>query len=160
ARPRGHGAGVHASRPRAAGPGSRRDPRPARAPPALSRDVPAVRIEDLDYDLPPERIAQRPAERREDARLLGVERSPPRVTDAPIPARPGWLQAGDALVVNETRVRPARLDVRRPSGGKVELLFVRPEPGSAADTWRVLARPARHAAPGARLETADGDLAL
>lgn len=119
-----------------------------------------MRIEDLDYELPPHRIAQRPAERREDARLLVVERATSRLTDAHVRDLPSWLQAGDALVVNETRVCPARIDLRRSTGGKVELLFVRMEPPPAAETWRVLARPARHAAPGARLATADGALAI
>ena len=61
------------------------------------------------------------------------------------------------LALNETRVFPARLDVRRPSGGKIELLFVRPEPGGA---WRVLARPAKRALPGTTLTSEDGELAL
>ena len=120
-----------------------------------------LRIEDLDYPLPPERIAQRPAPRREDARLLVVERATSRLEDARITDLPGWLEPGDALALNETRVRPARLAVRRPTGGKVELLFVRPEAGAQhAESWRVLARPARHAIPGQRLATEDGELTI
>ncbi len=68
-----------------------------------------------------------------------------------------WLRAGDALVVNETRVRPARLDVRRASGGRVELLFVRPE---GDGRWRVLAKPAKKAAPGTALTSVDDTLEL
>jgi S-adenosylmethionine:tRNA ribosyltransferase-isomerase len=64
------------------------------------------------------------------------------------------------MVLNETRVRPARLEVRRPTGGKVELLFVRPAPEEGTESWRVLARPAKHVVPGRRLSTADGALTL
>jgi len=115
----------------------------------------------LDYELPEELIAQHPAARREDARLLVVDRASGRLTDARFADVGRWLAAGDALVVNETRVRPARLVLQRPTGGRVELLFVRPAADAAGgETWRVLARPAKHAAPGARLATADGALVV
>ncbi len=114
----------------------------------------------LDYELPEELIAQHPAARREDARLLVVERASGRLHDRRIADLPDWLHAHDALALNETRVRPARLDVRRESGGRVELLFVRPEPGVPGEAWRVLAKPAKHVAPGAHLATADGALEL
>lgn len=114
----------------------------------------------LDYALPEELVAQHPAARREDSRLLVVERVSGALTDARFAEIGTWLRPGDALVVNETRVRPARILLRRPSGGRVEMLFVRPVPGDAAETWRVLARPAKHAAPGARLATADETFAV
>jgi S-adenosylmethionine:tRNA ribosyltransferase-isomerase len=60
-------------------------------------------------------------------------------------------------VLNETRVRPARVDLFRPTGGRVEMLFVRPEP---PDAWRALAKPAKHAGVGARLSTPDGGFAV
>jgi S-adenosylmethionine:tRNA ribosyltransferase-isomerase len=121
-----------------------------------------VRLEDLDYDLPEELIAQHPAARREDARLLVVERDSGRLHDRLVSDLPEWLRAGDVLALNETRVRPARLDVFRESGGRVELLFVRPGAGEGegAGAWRVLAKPAKHLRPGAVLATADGALAL
>ena len=121
-----------------------------------------MRLEDLDYELPPERIAQHPCARREDARLLVVERSNGALHDAQVRDLGTWLRAGDVLALNETRVRPARLDVRRPStGGRVQLLFVRPMPADGPEVrWRVLARPARRAVPGTVLEAADGALAL
>jgi len=109
-----------------------------------------VRLEDLDYDLPESLIAQHPAEHREDARLLVVERASGTLHDQRVTDLPRWLRAGDVLALNETRVRPARLYVRRPTGGRVELLFVRPEPGGG-ERWRVLARPAKHARTGAVL---------
>src|SRR5205814_8705559 len=88
-----------------------------------------MRLEDLDYDLPAELIAQHPAARREDARLLVVDRGAGTLTDTRFSEIGSWLRSGDTLAVNETRVFAARLDVQRPSGGKVELLFVRPQPG-------------------------------
>ncbi len=117
-----------------------------------------MRIEDLDYDLPEELIAQYPAPQREDARLLVLERATGRLHDRRVADLPEWLRPGDALALNETRVRPARLEVRRSTGGRVELLFVRPEPGAGVEAWRVLAKPAKHARTGARLATADGAL--
>jgi S-adenosylmethionine:tRNA ribosyltransferase-isomerase len=116
-----------------------------------------MRLEDLDYDLPERLIAQHPAARREDARLLVVERGSGALHDSRFSELGRWLRAGDVLVVNETRVFPARLDARRPTGGVVELLFVRPE---ADGTWRVLARPAKKAPVGIELRSEDGGLAL
>ncbi len=116
-----------------------------------------MKFETLDYDLPQELIAQVPAPRREDARLLVAERAGGALHDSRISELDRWLRRGDALALNETRVRPARLRLRRPSGGAVECLFVRPE---LAGAWRILARPAKHARLGQRLATEAGDLAV
>lgn len=117
-----------------------------------------MRLADLDYELPPELIAQHPPQRREDARLLVVDRGRDALHDTTVTDLMAWLRPGDVLALNETRVRPARLEVRRPTGGRIVLLVVRPAepPGH----WRVLARPARNARAGTRLETPDGSLAL
>lgn len=114
-----------------------------------------MRLEELDYDLPEDLIAQHPPARREDARMLVVERATGALHDQRVSDLPRWLRANDMLALNETRVRPARLMVQRPTGGRVELLFVRPEPGGV---WRVLTKPAKHAATGVRLALADGSL--
>ena len=116
----------------------------------------------LDYALPGELVAQHPPEHREGARLLVVERASGVLHDQRIPDLERWLGPGDVLALNETRVIPARLMVRRPTGGRVELLFVRPLPGSAlgGECWRVLARPARHACLGARLTSDRGGVTL
>ena len=121
-----------------------------------------MRLEDLDYELPPELIAQHPCARREDARLLVVERGTGALYDAQVRDLGRWLRAGDVLALNETRVRPARLELRRPTtGGRVQFVFVRPVPADGTEVrWRVLARPARRAAPGTVLERADGALAI
>jgi S-adenosylmethionine:tRNA ribosyltransferase-isomerase len=120
-----------------------------------------VRLEDLDYDLPASLIAQFPVERREDARLMVVDRHARATRDAHITDLPSLLRPGDLLVVNETRVRPARLDlVRSSTGGRVELLFVRRAAPADDSTWIVLARPARPIRPGTRLERRDLGLVL
>ncbi|HEY3217013.1 MAG TPA: tRNA preQ1(34) S-adenosylmethionine ribosyltransferase-isomerase QueA [Candidatus Eisenbacteria bacterium] len=121
-----------------------------------------MRLEDLDYELPRELIAQYPPPRREDARLLVVERAHGSLNDSRVTALAALLREGDVLVVNRTRVRPARLTtLRRPTGGRVVLLFVRPLTDSGtAERWQVLARPERHARAGAVLEADGGALIL
>jgi S-adenosylmethionine:tRNA ribosyltransferase-isomerase len=107
-----------------------------------------VRTADLDYELPPEAIAQQPLDRRDSARLL-VDRGP---DDAPVHRRvsdlPSLLDDGDLLVVNTTRVLPGRLRLRRASGGSAEVLLVR----AAGDgAWEALVRPSRRIRVGERL---------
>jgi S-adenosylmethionine:tRNA ribosyltransferase-isomerase len=97
-----------------------------------------VRLEDLDYDLPLERIAQEPAAKREDARLLVLARGSGAVEHRGIRDLPGLLRAGDLLVVNDTRVRPARLAARRATGGAVEVLLVGPAPAEGPEAWTAL----------------------
>src|SRR5262249_34891201 len=101
------------------------------------------RREPMDYELPEELIAQRPSAERDGGRLMVVRRgseAPP--LHSAVRRLPDWLQAGDVLVVNRSRVIPARLRGRRlPGGGAVELLMIAPVPASAR--WRALARPAK-----------------
>jgi len=107
--------------------------------------------DELDYLLPDEAIAQIPAEPRDSARLLvdrGVE-SPPehrRVLDLP-----DELADGDVLVVNDTRVRPARLHLHKATGAAAEVLLVEPLGGGA---WEALVRPSRRVPPGTVLSPA------
>jgi S-adenosylmethionine:tRNA ribosyltransferase-isomerase len=81
-------------------------------------------IEDYDYDLPEELIAQVPASDRDASRLLVLERSGKSLSDRHFFDLPGLLRSGDVLVVNNTRVVPARLYGRKNSGGRVELLVL------------------------------------
>lgn len=118
---------------------------------------PVLRTQDLDYALPPELVAQHPVEHRDRARMLVVDRGRETLHDATVSELGAWLRSGDVLVLNETRVRPARLTVRRETGGRVSLLFVHPIDD---DRWTVLARPARHAPADATLRTEDGTLEL
>jgi S-adenosylmethionine:tRNA ribosyltransferase-isomerase len=111
-------------------------------------------VRDFDFDLPPELIAQEPAADRSGSRLLVVDRATGALTHARVGALPGFLRAGDLLVVNDTRVFPARLLGRRePSGGAVECLLVRPVTGTVPGTatWEALVHPGQKLKPGARV---------
>ena len=88
-------------------------------------------VRDFDFDLPPELIAQEPPADARRARLLHLDRASGAITHAAVSALPELLRAGDLLVVNNTRVFPARLLGRRvPSGGAVECLLVPGRAGS------------------------------
>ncbi|MGA3112991.1 MAG: tRNA preQ1(34) S-adenosylmethionine ribosyltransferase-isomerase QueA [Syntrophobacteraceae bacterium] len=86
----------------------------------------SFRLEDYDYDLPPELIAQRPAPTREHSRLLVLDRSSGAVGHSRFDRIGQYLKPGDLLVVNDTRVVPARLTGRKKTGGMVELLVLDP----------------------------------
>lgn len=103
---------------------------------------------ELDYELPEELIAQKPAEPRDSSRLMVVDVSSGEISHHTFRELPVFLRPGDAVVLNETKVLPARLEARRPSGGAVELLFLRDD-GSA---WEVLARPSKRLRPGMKLK--------
>lgn len=106
-------------------------------------------LEAYDYHLPPEQIAQEGVEPRDMARLMVVYREGPfRVAHKRVRDLPEFLRPGDVLVFNESKVIPARLLARKPTGGKVEILLVRERsPG----LWEALLGPARKAPPGTRL---------
>jgi S-adenosylmethionine:tRNA ribosyltransferase-isomerase len=111
-----------------------------------------VDVSDFDYQLPPDRIAQAPAASRDAARLLVVDRATGVLADHVFRDLPDLLAPGDLLVMNDSRVIPARVFARETmSGGDVELLFV--EPVGAA-RWRALVRPGRRCRPGAELTVA------
>lgn len=123
-------------------------------------------IPGFDFDLPPALIAQEPAARRDGSRLLRVGPGGRVLGEAPFSELPGLLRAGDLLVLNESRVLPARLWCRRAdTGGRVELLLVEPA-GAAGDAhgpgegeaWRAMARPARRLRAGLRLVPEDEPL--
>src|SRR5262245_55019008 len=101
----------------------------------------------LEYELPPELIAQRPAERRDESRLLVFERASGEVRHRRFSELPEEL-AGELVVVNETRVIPARLALRRPGGGEAEVLLLEP---LGDGVWEGLARPSRRLRAGMRL---------
>ena len=107
-------------------------------------------VSDFDYELPRELIAQEPAVRREAARLLVAGADLGASQHLSVADLPEQLEPGDLLVVNDTRVRRARLFARRPSGGRVELFFLGPEPGRP-EVWRALANPARKLRVGEHL---------
>lgn len=98
-------------------------------------------LEDLGYELPPELIAQQPIEPRDASRLLVFHRLTGAVEDRAFRELPALLHGGDVLVRNDTRVFPARSFFRRVSGGRLEVLFLRPtgEP-DLPESWEVLLR--------------------
>ena len=114
----------------------------------------------LDYELPEGLIAQRPAEPRDASRLMVVD--VPRGTIAHHTFRdlPSFLSPGDALVLNETKVMPARLKARKPTGGEVELLFLRDLGPDQNNAWEVLARPSKRLRPGLELVVGEDRLEL
>jgi S-adenosylmethionine:tRNA ribosyltransferase-isomerase len=114
-----------------------------------------VWLQDFDYDLPAEAIAQEAVEPRDAARLLAHDLKDGATEHARVRDLPRLLRAGDLLVVNDTRVRAARLLARRPSGGRVEVLLLAPL-GDDDGRWRVLARPASKLRPGEPLRVAAG----
>jgi S-adenosylmethionine:tRNA ribosyltransferase-isomerase len=106
-----------------------------------------MRTADLDYDLPQELIAQRPMERRDQSRLLVFRRATGEVRHRMFRDLPEEVD-GSLVVVNDTRVLPARLRLRRPTGGEAEVLLLE----SLGDgVWEALARPSRRLRAGARL---------
>ena len=104
-------------------------------------------LAELDYELPPELIAQRPLERRDESRLLVYERSSGEIRQRRFRELPDELR-GELVVVNDTRVVPARLHLHKPTGGLVEVLLVESLGGGE---WEALARPSRKLRAGMRL---------
>lgn len=124
-----------------------------------------MKVSDFDFELPEASIAQTPAEPRDAARLLVHRVGAAQTEHVRVRNLTALLSPGDLLVINDARVRPARVFARRPSGGSVELLLLGPlvpgasEGASAAligegpgNVWRAMARPARKLQPGVALE--------
>ena len=116
-----------------------------------------LRVDDFDYDLPPEAIAQVPAEPRDASRLLVLDRATGAIEHARFADIGRWLEAGDLLVVNDSRVLAgtAARD-SAPGGGSAEVLLLRPtgdEPGGA---WEALVRPSRRLVVGAEVTLPSG----
>lgn len=111
---------------------------------------------DFDFDLPEELIAQTPLEVRDSSRLLVLNRKEKNYTDTSFDHIIDYLQPGDALVMNNTRVLPARLHGEKPdTHGHVELLLLKNIEG---DDWEVLAKPAKRLRVGAKVSFGDGRL--
>jgi len=113
-------------------------------------------ISEFDYELPEELIAQAPLAERDASRMLVLDRARATWRDGSFAELPAELREGDQLVVNNTRVFPARLVGRRePSGGQVELFLIEER---EARVWDALARPARRLARGQQVSFGDGRL--
>jgi S-adenosylmethionine:tRNA ribosyltransferase-isomerase len=108
-----------------------------------------MKTQALEYELPPELIAQQPAKRRDESRLLVYERESRAVRHRGFSDLPDELVHGELVVVNDTRVLPARIRTNRESGGVVEVLLL--EPLGEDGLWEGLARPSRRLRVGERL---------
>ncbi|GIW42808.1 MAG: S-adenosylmethionine:tRNA ribosyltransferase-isomerase [Candidatus Binatia bacterium] len=117
-----------------------------------------MRRSDYEFELPPELIAQYPAAERDQARLMVLDRTTRQRIHARVADLPSFLAPGDLVIVNDTRVIPARITTTGPTGGKVELLFVRriSTLPSSTPAWTCLGRPGRYLKPGQRLGLPEG----
>ncbi len=111
-----------------------------------------MKTEELNYYLPPELIAQRPLAARGDSRLLVFNRSNGKIIDSRFSQLGDFLSSGDCLVLNDTKVLPARFFAQRISGGKFEGLFL---VESSAGVWNVLLKKTRRVKPGEQLHLMD-----
>jgi len=129
----------------------------------MTPDLPdaRLRVDDFDYELPLAAIAQVPAEPRDASRLLVLERGSstsgrPSLAHRAFAELGELLHAGDLLVVNDSRVIPARLPATRPGGASAEILLLHPH-DSEANRWEALVRPSRRISVGTTLTLRGGD---
>ena len=110
---------------------------------------------DFYFDLPEELIAQTPIPERDHSRLLHMDKETGALEHRHFYDLPDYLHAGDCLVLNDSRVLPARLIGARPTGGSVELVLLR---DLGEGRWECLSRPGRKTRPGQELIFGDGEL--
>jgi S-adenosylmethionine:tRNA ribosyltransferase-isomerase len=103
-----------------------------------------MKLKDFSYFLPDELIAQHPCQKRDRSRLLFLDKKKEKMADLSFFQLPDFLQSGDVLVINDSRVIPARLFGKKPTGGILEiLLLTKKESEKESQTWEVLLRPAK-----------------
>ncbi|MFO7274247.1 MAG: tRNA preQ1(34) S-adenosylmethionine ribosyltransferase-isomerase QueA [Bacillota bacterium] len=113
-----------------------------------------MKLSDFDYDLPKELIAQKPVEPRDASRLMVVDRASGAIAHRRFRDLPEYLRPGDGLVINDTRVMPARLlGCRERTGGAMEVLLLK---RLSRDRWETLVKPGKKARPGERIVFGDG----
>ncbi len=111
-----------------------------------------MKTEDLNYTLPEELIAQHPSQKRQQSRLLVVDRTAKTTADRQFGDLLGYLRPGDCLVLNNTKVLPARFYARKLTGAQLEGLFIQEEPDGQ---WQVLLKNSRKLTPGDTIELLD-----
>ena len=115
-----------------------------------------MKTSDFYYDLPPELIAQTPLEKRDESRLLCLDKATGEWSHHHFYELPDFLRAGDCLILNNSRVLPARLlGPRLPGGGACEVLLLQDK---GDKVWECLVRPGKHLREGARVSFGDGEL--
>ncbi len=113
-----------------------------------------MKVTDFDYDLPEELIAQDPLEKRSNSRLMVLDKNTGEISHQHFYDIKNYLKAGDCLVINNTRVIPARLyGARVGSGGKVEILLLKRK---SDNVWECLVKPGKKARPGMEISFGDG----
>jgi S-adenosylmethionine:tRNA ribosyltransferase-isomerase len=127
----------------------------------MTADAPStvrpLRTSDFDYELPEWLIAQRPAPARDESRLLILDRESGTFEDRRFPDLLNRLNPGDALVLNDTRVFPARLIGRKPTGAAAEVLLLTPLAGDRSGRdWEAIVRPGGKLKPGREVIVSDG----
>jgi S-adenosylmethionine:tRNA ribosyltransferase-isomerase len=115
-----------------------------------------MHLDDFDYELPEGLIAQFPASQRDASRLMCLDRHTGAINVAQFTDIPGYFEEGDVLVVNDTRVIPARLLGRKPTGGKVEIFLVRQCALEDESEWFCLTKSNKPLQPGTRVEFDEG----
>jgi len=112
----------------------------------------SMKTSDLDYDLPKDLIAQHPCERRDESRLLVLDRTNGSFRLDRFRNLAGYLRGGDCVVLNDTRVIRARLKATKATGGHVEIFLLRE---IRAGSWTALVRPSSRVAPGTRVSVGE-----
>ena len=111
-----------------------------------------MKTEALNYTLPPELIAQHPSQKRQQSRLLVLDRTGQTLSDRQFSDLPGCLRPGDCLVLNNTKVLPARFYAQKLTGAQLEGLFLHEEPNGQ---WQILLKNARKVKSGEEIELLD-----
>lgn len=115
-----------------------------------------MKTSDFFYELPPELIAQEPIAKRDESRLMVLDKHTGGIEHKHFYDIVDMLRPGDALILNDTRVIPARLyGSKEGTGGAIEFLLLTKH---SLDTWEVILRPGRKAKPGARFVFGNGEL--
>ncbi|EDL63365.1 tRNA preQ1(34) S-adenosylmethionine ribosyltransferase-isomerase QueA [Bacillus sp. SG-1] len=115
-----------------------------------------MKVEDFDFHLPEELIAQTPLEKRSESRLMAIDRESGNLQHKKFKDITDFLKEGDCLVLNDTRVLPARLfGVKEETGAKIEVLLLKQEEG---DKWETLIKPAKRVKVGTKISFGEGKL--
>ena len=114
-----------------------------------------MKVSEFNYDLPEELIAQHPYDKRDEARLMVLNRQTQKIEHKVFRDVIDYLEPGDCLVINDTKVIPARLYGKKDTGANVEFLLLKRLKG---DEWEVMVRPGNKLKPGAKVTFGDGIL--
>ena len=112
-----------------------------------------MKVSDFNYELPEELIAQHPYDKRDEARLMVLDRKNNKIENKIFKDVIDYLNPGDCLVINNTKVLPARLYGKKDTGANVEFLLLKRIEG---DTWESMGRPGNKLKPGSKVEFGNG----